>query len=143
MTKDVLVLISGLQFEINEDEAIEVISAGEYYFRNEKHFIQYDEVSSEENGLGGITKNILKISEGQVEILKKGSSNVHMIFQENKKNMTYYNTPYGNLLVGIYTTSIKNTILEDKIVTKIQYSLEVNYTHVSECKITMQILSKS
>mgnify|MGYP001125801411 FL=1 len=34
MTKDVLITVSGLQFETQEDEAVEVVSRGENYFRN-------------------------------------------------------------------------------------------------------------
>ena len=34
-----------------------------------------------------------------MELTKKGAVNVHMIFEKNKKNITYYNTPYGSLLV--------------------------------------------
>ena len=51
MTKDVFVSISGMHEEIaetpaverDEAEAIEVVTPGSYYFRNEKHYIVYDE----------------------------------------------------------------------------------------------------
>lgn len=39
MTKDVLLSIKGLQIGENEqNDTIEVISPGDYYFRNGKHF---------------------------------------------------------------------------------------------------------
>lgn len=52
MTKDVFVSISGMHEEIAETPAVEngtrqkrskVVTPGSYYFRNEKHYIVYDE----------------------------------------------------------------------------------------------------
>lgn len=142
MTKEVLVSISGLQFEIEEDEAVEVISVGDYYFKNGKHYIMYDDMLPDGEGVHELSKNTLKISEHQVDVMKKGSTNVHMIFEENKKNMTYYNTPFGDLLIGIYTTSIELTESEDQILLKVEYILDVNYNHISDCVITIKISSK-
>ena len=41
MTKEVLVTISGLQFaeDRENEEAVEIITAGDYYKRNGKHYI--------------------------------------------------------------------------------------------------------
>lgn len=145
MTKDVLISISGLQFDMtqNDPSEVEVISVGQYYFKNKKHFVQYDEILVESSSIeDSITKSTVKISDKQVDVLKRGSSNVHMVFEIGKKNMTYYNTPFGTMLMGIYTNQIKTEELDDKIVTKIDYTLEVNYVHVSDCKIVITVKSK-
>ena len=45
MTKDVLITISGLQIaDDTSAQPVEVITSGEYYCRNGKHYILYDEV---------------------------------------------------------------------------------------------------
>ena len=139
MKKDVLVSISGLQYEIDKDEAVEVISVGEYYNRNGKHYILYEEILED---IEGSTNCTIKISDQQIDIIKKGSSNVHMVFEENKKNMTYYHTPYGDLQVGIYTTMIKVTEEEDKVIADVEYGLDINYAHVSDCQIRIKITTK-
>jgi uncharacterized beta-barrel protein YwiB (DUF1934 family) len=139
MKKDVLLSISGLQYEFDKDEAVEVISVGEYYNRNGKHYVIYDEMLEEMEGVSNCT---LKIDEKQVDLIKRGANNVHMVFEENKKNTTYYQTPYGELQVGIYTTQIKVTEEEDKIVADINYGLDINYAFVSDCQIQIKISSK-
>ena len=139
MKKDVLVSISGLQFEIDKEEAVEVISVGEYYNRNGKHYILYDEILEE---IECVTNCILKISDKQVSIQKKGASNVHMIFEVNRKNITYYNTPFGDLQIGIHTTSIKVAEEEEQIIVNIKYELDINYSHVSDCEIQIKITSR-
>ena len=97
MTKDVLVSISGKHIDImNEplegresgDDAIEVVTPANYYCRNGKHYIIYDEVLE---GMAGTIKNKIKITgEDSVEIMKSGLSSSHMIFEKNKKNLLPY-----------------------------------------------------
>ncbi|MCI8483738.1 MAG: DUF1934 domain-containing protein [Lachnospiraceae bacterium] len=142
MTKDVLLSISGLQFAAREEEEVEpveVITAGDYYKKNGKHYVMYDEVME---GFEGNTKNIIKLTENSLDITKKGVSNVHMIFEKNRKNVSYYNTPFGNLLIGIDAKSVDIAETEDNIDVKIKYNLEVNYEHLADCFITMNIKSK-
>lgn len=142
MTKDVLISISGLQVEIGESEPVEVISVGQYYMKNDKHYILYDDMLEGEGFSSDINKNTVKIYDNQVEIMKKGAANVHMIFKENQKNMTYYNTPFGNLLVGIDTLKIKKMETEENITVEIDYGLDVNYAHISDCHIVINIMAK-
>lgn len=140
MTKDVLISIAGLQFELNsEEEKIEVITAGDYYQKNGKHYVLYDEVME---GFEGTTKNIIKISEDTLDITKKGINNVHMIFEKNRKNVTYYNTPFGSILVGIAAKNVDVKETNENIDVIVNYGLEVNYEHLADCTITMNIKSK-
>ena len=104
MTKDVLVTISGLQFSPeNENESVELITSGNYYKKNGKHYIIYDEVTE---GFSETTRNIIKLNDDLLDITKRGVSNVHMMFEKNRKNVTYYYTPYGSLLIGIDAKSV-------------------------------------
>nr|WP_294484565.1 DUF1934 domain-containing protein [uncultured Anaerosporobacter sp.] len=139
MTKDVLVTIAGLQYELESEEPIEVITAGQYFCKNEKHYVLYDEILDESNE---VCKNRIKIGTDMVEILKSGASNVHMVFELGKKNLTYYNTPFGSLLIGIDTTKIVCSESEEAIELNIEYGLEVNYSHVSDCSITVKVTPK-
>ena len=142
MEKEVLVSIAGLQFELDQDEAMEVISPGEYYFKNDKHYVFYDEVTELENQESGISKARLKISPDFIEITKKGFNNVTMVFEKDKKTMTYYGTPYGELIIGIQTTNIRVDEQEKGILVSIDYSLDINYSHVSDCNIEIKIVKR-
>lgn len=140
MTKEVLVKISGLQFAPeNDNEPIELITSGDYYKRNGKHYIVYEEVME---GVPGTTKNIIKLNDDFLDITKKGASNVHMMFEKNRKNVTYYYTPYGSLLIGIDAKRVEIQESEHNIDVKVDYELEVNYEHMADCSITMNIKSK-
>ncbi len=136
MTKDVLITVSGLQFETETEEAVEVISRGEYYCKNGKHYLIYDELSEEEQA---VSKCMLKISEHVVELTKKGNINVHILFEKDRMNMTYYNTPYGDLMLGITTRGIELEESGQLLVLKLKYMLAMNYQHVSECELSVRV----
>ena len=137
MTKDVLVSISGMHEEIvavtpevedDENEAIEVVTPATYYLKN---------------GTSGVIKNRIKINGDEcVEIVKSGLSNSHMIFEKNKKNQTFYKTPYGQMLIGVNTRHLQVDFEEDKIAVQIDYELDVNHEPMADCKIRMNIVSK-
>lgn len=139
MTRDVIVSISGLQMDVDAETPLEVITMGNYYFKNGKHYILYDEMSGEN---GEQTKNTIKIADNRVDVIKKGDNNVHMIFEPDTKNMTFYQTPIGNLLIGINTLGISQKEDDLNIQTKIDYALEVNYSHMSDCSIEIKVKSK-
>lgn len=142
MTKDVIISIKGLQFEATADEKgepVEIVTVGEYYNKNGKHYILYDEVME---GFTGITKNTVKISEQSLDITKKGVTNVHMAFEENKKNITCYNTPYGSLMIGIDARDVNIAENDDNIDIKVKYALDVNYEHLADCTIMINVKSK-
>ena len=87
MTKDILVSISGLQVSPEmESDTVEVISPGEYYYRNDKHFVVYEEAI---DGKTETVKNMVKLSKDCVEVTKKGPARIHMIFEKNKKNISF------------------------------------------------------
>ena len=141
MTKEVLLSLKGLQFDIHSSDGdeIETITPAEYYKRDESHYILYEEVTE---GFEESTKNIIKFKNNSLELTKKGLINVHMVFEENKKNMTSYHTPYGQILIGIDARSIRFEEEEEHIVVNVDYALELNYEHFADCKITIEIRSK-
>ena len=149
MTKDVLVSISGKHIDIMNDpaegyetgdDAIEVVTPAVYYCRNGKHYIIYDEVFE---GMTGTVKNKIKITgTDMVEIMKSGITSSHMIFEKNKKNLTYYKTPYGQMLVGVNTRNMEISVEDDKIGVLVDYELDVNHEPLADCKIKMNIMSK-
>lgn len=141
MTQEVLLTLQGLQFDQREVDAdkIETVTVGDYYKKNGKHYVVYEEVTE---GFEQTTKNRLKISENMLELSRNGLINMHMVFQENKKNLTNYNTPFGQILIGIDTKKIQIKEQADKIVVDVDYSLDINYEFLSDCHIKINICSK-
>ncbi len=140
MKKDVLITISGIQSaEIADSDKIEIITSGSYYKKNNKHYLLYDEISEDRNE---ITKNVARFDNDEFHITKSGFTNVNMSFEENKRNITNYITPYGSLLVGVDASRIDVVESEENIQVDIAYSLDVNYEHLADCTLHMDIKSR-
>ncbi len=139
MTKDILIALKGIQFEGGGGtEEMEVFTPGEYFFKNDTHYLLYEETDES----GNETSSRIKIKKDVVELTKKGDINVHMIFEVGKKNLTNYQTPYGTLAVGLYTDDISFEKEKDCLRLKISYQLEINYMTMAECEISLQAASK-
>ena len=140
MTKDVLLFIKGLQFESGNDAGdLETVTAAEYYKKNNHHYVIYEEAME---GFRDTTKNIIKWNGEALDLTKRGLINVHMIFEEKKKNVTDYKTPFGSILIGIDTRQISVEEAEEQIRVNVDYALEINYEHLADCSITMNIKSR-
>ena len=141
MNKDVLIHVRGLQMMETDDaqEPIEIVVPGQYYFRNGSHYLLYEEMLDD---TAETTVNYIKMSPNGVEVRKQGQVNVHMVFEEGKKNKTFYNTPYGTLQMGISATGLELKESEDGIQMKVDYALDMNEEHVADCYLTVQAQSK-
>ena len=104
----------------DDDEDVEMVTRGDYE---------------------GTVKNIIKVSPGSVDIIKKGITSAHMQFEKNKKNLSCYNTPLGDLVIGIQANRIRIDEEEDCLKINVEYSLDINYQHASDCNIMLDIQS--
>ena len=142
MTKEVLLTISGLHMDTfsdvpEENAPIEVITPATYYLKNGKHYVLYDELVE---GMPGRIKNTIKITgDSMLEMKKSGITNTNMIFEKEKINVTQYDTPYGEMMLGVYTKDMKVDVTEDNIDVSIAYALDVNSEKVADCNIIMNI----
>lgn len=141
MTEEVLVSLRSVQVVSGEkSEPIEMVSNGSYKrLSSEKQVVQYEEVDEEDQE---ITKVTLVFAPGHVEIMKNGQSNVQLIFDKEEKTTSCYQTPYGELMVGINTTAMNIHETDSAIEIAMEYDLDMNYSHVAACNICVRIVSK-
>ncbi len=141
MDKEVLIRVSGLQMigEDGQEEPVEILVPGEYYYKNGFHYLRYEEIIDE---TGEPTVNYVKMSPFSMEVRKKGLVNVHMVFERGKKNMAFYTTPLGTLQMGIAATNLTLQEEEKRLNVKVEYSLEMNNEHVADCSLEIQAQTK-
>lgn len=141
MTKDVLISLCTVQSDLGEtqEDRTQTLISGNYYEKNDRHYILYDEVME---GFSKAVKTKVKFSENMLEIIRNGPIGVRMLFEENKKNVTSYNTPYGNILLGISTKKINVIVQPDIIEIELEYTLDADGGHLSDCSMNMKIQSK-
>lgn len=138
MTKDVLITVSGTQFEVG-DEPIELVVPGTYYMKNGKHYIFYEEQGESD---AVITKNSVKFYDGHFEMTKKGGQTSCLMFETDKKTSTMYHTIAGPLQIDSTTSLIDITESEEEILVNVKYALDINYNYVSECHVIFKVQAR-
>ena len=143
MTKYVLVTVKGLETGGDNDDSMEIVCNGTYYFRNGKHYVKYEEIMEER--MCSIS-NTLKISDAQdkpkVEVKKKGAIETTLIFEEGQSHIACYETEYGSFMLGFHASNILVRYNENEINIHIDYAIEMNYEHLSDNQIDISIVSK-
>ena len=137
MKEDVILTISGLQ-NMGQDtgDPIEVITPANYYYKNGKHYVLYEEVHEDKSG---VTKNTLTFRDSYLSVTKHGADNVHMVIESEKENVTYYYTPAGMLHIGLNGQSVSVKRNDNTIKVDARYGLNINYEHVANCELSIDI----
>ena len=123
-----------------QDDEIEVINVGTYSVVNGKEYVRYEEVYDDSQER---SSSMIKIDGETVEVTKKGVVSAKMVFARDRKNMTYYQTPYGSMSLGITTRNIEIERTEDTISIFLVYGMEVNCEHLSDCDMQITITTKN
>lgn len=137
MNREVELSISGLQWGTDTDQDnIETVVKAEYFKKNDSHYLLYEETME---GFSQTSKNRMKFKNNILEMTRQGLMNTHMVFEENKKHVTNYVTPYGSLLLGIDTKKFCVEEKDDCIQVMVDYVLETEGEILSQNKIEIRI----
>ena len=139
MKKNVKVSISGIQNHDNE-ETVEVVSVGEMMQRDDHICVFYEEAADNAAGVDcQLVKSMLKVKPDQIEIIKKGAAQTHMVFVEDRDTISYYSTPFGELEVAIHTDRLERKERDDGFQILLEYALEINASHMSNCNVDIRV----
>ncbi|MBR3307162.1 MAG: DUF1934 domain-containing protein [Lachnospiraceae bacterium] len=141
MEKDVIIAIRGLQFVGSDDpeEPIELIIPGLYYYKNDTHYIVYEEKGPNERDQ---SRTIIRAREDRVELTRSGDQAMSMIFDPSEKNQTRMDTPFGQLMMGVQTNDIVIDEMEGGMDIRVNYYLDINYDRYAQCRVELRIRSK-
>ncbi|MDP4132816.1 MAG: DUF1934 domain-containing protein [Bacillota bacterium] len=138
MKKDVIISIKGAFTEDGgEADGVELVTSGRYYEKNGKKYIVYEE--SEVTGFGEGTQTMLKIDGGTVTMSRSGVGATQMVFENGKRHMGYYETPYGTFTVSTITDRVKVHLGERSGNISIDYCIDVNNVPHSSNSLSMSI----
>ena len=124
MQDNVIISIKGRQVTENGPDEIELVTAGRMIHTDSGEFtVSYQE--SELTGLEGTT-TLLRFNGPRITLLREGTVNSQMVFEEGQRHLSMYETPYGALSVGVNTRRVRNTIGESGGDLEIDYAIEID-----------------
>lgn len=130
MEKDVIISIRGMQsFDAVPEDAIELVTEGRLKSREGGYQLSYAE--SELTGLEGTTTT-LDIERDKITLMRTGEVNSQMVFEEGRRHLSLYETPYGALSVGISTRRVDCNLGETGGRIEIDYAIEIDHAVAGE-----------
>lgn len=138
MEKNVVISIKGMQkYERAEADSVELVTEGRLVREGSSYTLTYQE--SEMTGLGGTLTTIL-VNGDQVTMMRAGEVNAQMVFQEGRRHLSMYNTPYGAMAVGVNTRHLLAEIDDHGGEIEVDYAIEID--HAIAGRNTFQIKVK-
>lgn len=112
-----------------EPEVTQLVTEAVMTLTEEEITLRYEE--TELTGLEGTTTTI-SVRPGFVTLLRQGQVNSEMVFEQGRRHLSMYSTPYGTMSVGINTRRMVIELDETGGNLEVDYSLEVNHAVASE-----------
>lgn len=138
MIRDVLISIKGEQEIDGSVDTIEFISDGRFGIRDGKYFISYDE--SQMLDTNEEVKTYIHIDSDDSLILeRKGAINSKMLIEKNNRNICYYDTPHGRLVIGIFGEILNFDLGENGGNIEMSYTIDSDLRLLSRNKINITI----
>ena len=126
MENNVIISIQGKQsFQAQEDDTIELVTEGCLEpDGDEGYTLTYQE--SQLTGLEG-TLTTFQIEPDRVTLLRVGEVNSQMVFQEGRRHLSMYNTPYGAMAIGVNTRHLLADLNDQGGDIEIDYAIEIDH----------------
>lgn len=125
MEKDVVISIKGTQrYDNNDPDVIELVTQGRLARDGESYTLSYQE--SELTGLEG-TLTTIQVDGEQVTLMRVGEFTSQMVFQEGRRHLSMYNTPYGAMAIGVNTRHLLAELNDQGGDIEIDYSIEIDH----------------
>lgn len=115
--------------EDTEPEQVALCTTGTYTERGEARFIAYKEYEEENPRVSHTT--VLKIEPGKVTMMRPGSA-TRLILEEGQRNLCVYDTGYGTMSVGVFTSKLSHSLQQHGGKLTVRYTLDID-SNLSSC----------
>ena len=125
MEKDVIISIRGTQdYSGTDPDTMERVTEGKLAVQDGALCLSYEE--SELTGMEGTT-TVFQVEPEKVTLLRLGSVQSEMVFEEGRRHMSLYSTPYGNMEIGVRARRLNSTLELTGGRLEIDYDIEINH----------------
>jgi uncharacterized beta-barrel protein YwiB (DUF1934 family) len=135
---DFIISITGTQkYEQEEDGKVSVDTFGSYIMRNGIRFITYKEYDDENLQISRTA--VVKVEGDRRVTMMKAGTGTRLILEKGKRHSCIYNTHYGTLSLGVYTSDLTSTLDDDGGELTVNYTLDINTSMSSENTVHLTV----
>ncbi len=144
MQENFLISIKGRQRVNGETGEVEVTALGSYIHRGKSRYIVYQDYASDDDPAP--RTSILKVEgSDRLTLMRKGGDNTRLILENGKRHLCQYDTGFGSLTVGIFTSRLISRLDDTGGSLDISYTLDINsaLSSINELSITIKEVKTS
>lgn len=120
------------------DLPVQFITTGILSQSNGRTLLSYIEHSDNTDQNEPDTFITLEFSKGTVTMKRNGPFSNEMIFSKGKRFESYYNTPYGDMKMAVYSISVNYTIDKHEGQMDLKYQLDLQGNYASNNELHLQ-----
>ena len=133
----IMISIDGTQnFGNNDTNSVELTTAGELSVLADSYTLKYEE--SELTGMQGTTTEITVSNNGIVSLVRSGTVNSNLIFEEGKRHLSYYDTADGAFSIGVFASYVDTVLEQNYGEISITYAMDVDDKPIGENEIRVR-----
>lgn len=139
MREDYLISIVGKQNVDGETGEITLTTLGSYITKGNSRFIVYKEYDAE-SSRAPVT-SVLKVEGNDtVTLMRGGNGHTRLILEKGKRHQCRYETDFGSMMVGIFTSSVHSRLHEKGGELEVNYTLDINsdLSSINEIFVTVK-----
>jgi uncharacterized beta-barrel protein YwiB (DUF1934 family) len=136
--KDAVVKITDRHLQDGEEYTCELTTSGSLDFRPDGFTVVYHETDEELKGC----KTELKYENGIIVMTRSGKYNTELIIEKDRRHSCFYATPYGELMMGVYTKNMFTDMNENGGTLRFSYTIDFNNDLASENDLTVSVAVK-
>ena len=136
LREDYDINITGRQSCDGEAGEVTLNTTGSYIYRGGARFITYKEYDQDDPRVS--TTSVLKVEPDKVTMMRQGTA-TRLILERGRRHLCLYDTGYGTLSVGVFTSRLESSLGEKGGRVDIQYTLDIDSNWSSSNEITVEV----
>ena len=137
--KEAIIRITDRHIQEGEELSAELTTSGTLEFRPDGFTVTYVETDEE---LKGCT-TVLNYRDGAIVMTRTGKYNTELIIEKDRRHTCFYQTPFGELMMGVYTKNIFTDMTENGGSLRFSYTIDFNNDLASENDLDVSVAIKN
>lgn len=137
LKEDYTINIRGRQFYEEDTGEVTLSTTGSYSERNGVRFIAYKEYDEDDPRLSHTA--VLRVEPGKVTMIRAGSS-TQLILEEGRRHLCHYDTGFGSLTVGVFTSELHTALDSQGGSLEIKYTLDIDSNLSSQNELHVEVI---
>lgn len=137
--KKAIIKITDRHIQDGEEFEAELTTSGEFEITENGCRVVYTETDEE---LENCVTTLDVVGSEKISMTRAGKYNTEMVIEKDRRHSCFYQTPYGELMMGVFAKKVVNEMTENGGTLNFSYTIDFNNTPASENELTVSVLLK-